>query len=253
MPKIEIDYSNTIIYKIICKDPLIKEVYVGHTTNFVQRKHAHKQSCNNIKSPCYNLKLYTTIRANGNWSNWDMTIINFFKCANHFEARQKEQEYFIALNATLNSVEPLSSKNKLFFNIQLDEQPKPTETIISNAIPKFYCKNCNYGSSKKSSFDSHLLSAKHHNPINDKFDFSCILCSKNYKDNSGLWRHNNKMHNLKNTNDKKKEEETEFKKITELFTNIVKQHQDIFIVVKQNQELQKTLLDFSSKILGKNL
>jgi thymidylate kinase len=61
------------------------------------------------------------------------------------------------------------------------------------------------------------------------------------------------MHNLKNTNDKKKEEETEFKKITELFTNIVKQHQDIFIVVKQNQELQKTLLDFSSKILGKNL
>ena len=47
MPKVEIDYSNTIIYKISCKDIAIKEVYVGHTTNFVQRKHTHKQSCIN--------------------------------------------------------------------------------------------------------------------------------------------------------------------------------------------------------------
>ena len=37
MQKVEIDYSNTIIYKIVCKDPLIKDVYVGHTTNFVQQ------------------------------------------------------------------------------------------------------------------------------------------------------------------------------------------------------------------------
>jgi len=34
MPKINIDYSNTLIYKITCKDLLINEVYVGHTTNF---------------------------------------------------------------------------------------------------------------------------------------------------------------------------------------------------------------------------
>ena len=39
MPKNEIDYSNTIIYKITCLDPNITDVYVGHTTNFVQRKH----------------------------------------------------------------------------------------------------------------------------------------------------------------------------------------------------------------------
>ena len=50
MPKTDIDYSNTIIYKITCNDVSVKEVYVGHTTNFVQRKHAHKQACNNEKS-----------------------------------------------------------------------------------------------------------------------------------------------------------------------------------------------------------
>ena len=32
MPKDSIDYSNTIIYKIYCKNPEIKDIYVGHTT-----------------------------------------------------------------------------------------------------------------------------------------------------------------------------------------------------------------------------
>ena len=30
MPKTEIDYSNTIIYKITCKNLLVNELYVGH-------------------------------------------------------------------------------------------------------------------------------------------------------------------------------------------------------------------------------
>ena len=50
MPKVEIDYSNTIFYKISCKNPSIDDIYIGHTTNFVQRKYAHKQSCSNDKS-----------------------------------------------------------------------------------------------------------------------------------------------------------------------------------------------------------
>ena len=122
MPKVEIDYSNTIIYKIFCKDPLIKYVYVGHTTNFVQRKYAHKQSCNNIKSACYNLKLYKTIRDHGNWSNWDMTIIQFYKCKNILEAKQKEQEHFLELNAPLNSIEPFTIKTN----------PVISKNIVSN-------------------------------------------------------------------------------------------------------------------------
>ena len=99
MPKIEIDYSNTIIYKITCKDPNILDVYVGHTTNFVQRKHAHKQSCINNKSSNHKCKLYEVIRNNGGWINWDMEIIHFCNCADHYEARKKEQEYFELLKA----------------------------------------------------------------------------------------------------------------------------------------------------------
>jgi len=107
MPKNEIDYSSTIIYKIKCKDVNVLDVYVGHTTNFVQRKHAHKQSCINSKASNYKCKLYQAIRANGGWNNWTMEIVNFYNCKDHYEARKKEQEYFILLKATLNSIEPL--------------------------------------------------------------------------------------------------------------------------------------------------
>ena len=49
MPKDNIDYSNTIIYKIYCKDTSISDTYIGHTTNFLLRKQQHKYVSNNIK------------------------------------------------------------------------------------------------------------------------------------------------------------------------------------------------------------
>ena len=112
MTKVDIDYSNTIIYKITCKDASITDKYVGHTTNFVQRKHAHKQSSQNNKTSNYDTKLYRVIRDNGGWANWKMEIINFYNCKNQYEARVKEQEHYIDLNATLNSIEPLNSISK---------------------------------------------------------------------------------------------------------------------------------------------
>ena len=59
MTKVNIDYSNTIIYNITCKNITVTDIYVGHTTNFVQRKESHKQNCKN--NQC---KLYTTIKNN---------------------------------------------------------------------------------------------------------------------------------------------------------------------------------------------
>ena len=38
MPKKNIDYSKTIIYKIVCNDLNIIDVYVGQTTNFTKKK-----------------------------------------------------------------------------------------------------------------------------------------------------------------------------------------------------------------------
>ena len=100
MPKEEIDYSNTIIYKIFCKVKSITDVYVGHTTNFTQRKYAHKLACN---SSTNKLKIYNKIRQTGGWDNWDMIEIAKYNCKDHTDARIKEQEHFEQLTCNLNS------------------------------------------------------------------------------------------------------------------------------------------------------
>ena len=47
MPRLPIDYSRTIIYKLVHKDDLDDvNIYVGHTTDFTKRKNRHKVSCN---------------------------------------------------------------------------------------------------------------------------------------------------------------------------------------------------------------
>ena len=105
MSQKNIDYSCTVIYKITCKDPAVTDLYVGHTTDFVKRRAAHKREC--LQSDC---KLYKTIRDNGGWTNWSMEALTFFNCQDLIAAKTKEQEYFVALKATLNSVEPLGNK-----------------------------------------------------------------------------------------------------------------------------------------------
>lgn len=69
---------------------------------------------------------------------------------------------------------------------------------------KFLCQKCDYSTSRKSSWDKHILTAKHRNGnkmvINDNevVDFSCEFCGKNYKYNSGLSRHKKKCQKAKN-------------------------------------------------------
>jgi hypothetical protein len=225
MPKTEIDYANTVIYKITCIDKAITDVYVGHTTNFVQRKHQHKQNCKNIKATNHTNKLYEVIRTNGGWENWQMEIINYFNCADHYAARKKEQEYFIALNATLNSIEPLpksnakSIKNPTFFcntcntcnvtcnNLQLFEKHNKTtahckkmpfnaQNEIKNAAI-FFCDKCDFKCCKQSNYDKHLLTSKHknltkpniYNSKNAPNHFECASCKKIYKHASTLSAH----------------------------------------------------------------
>jgi hypothetical protein len=69
MPKKIIDYSNTIIYKIVSKDLNINDCYVGHTTNFIKRKCGHNNCCINPLNKEYNNKKYEFISENVGWDN----------------------------------------------------------------------------------------------------------------------------------------------------------------------------------------
>ncbi len=86
MPKVPMDYSNTIIYKIVCKDLEIKDCYVGHTTNFIQRRGQHKSACNIENSKNYNYNVYNCIRNNSGWDNWDMIEVEKYSCNDKNEA-----------------------------------------------------------------------------------------------------------------------------------------------------------------------
>ena len=194
MPKTKIDYSSTLFYMIFCKDTNIKDLYIGHTTNFIQRKHAHKQSCTNIKSANYQCKLYSVIRDNGGWDNWKMQIIAFHECEDIMAAKKYEQKYFEDYDATLNSIEPMPQpkskiikevvkKEKQVFHCNVCnvnfETTKTYEThnktkkhikrslnpeiceIVPKIAYKFYCETCDYKCSRYSQYDRHLLTYKH--------------------------------------------------------------------------------------------
>ena len=106
MPKNNINYSNTIIYKIVCNDLNIKDLYVGSTTDYYNRKSNHKCSCNLENGKNYNLNIYKLIRATGGWDNWSMVEIEKFPCKDSMEARSRERYWCEQLNSTLNSNKP---------------------------------------------------------------------------------------------------------------------------------------------------
>lgn len=99
MPLKPIDFSKTIIYKIWKDD----DFYVGSTTDFASRKHRHKSNCSNEKSHHYNLKVYQTIRDKGGWDTWEMIPLEeYVDCQNKTQARIREEEWCVKLNASLN-------------------------------------------------------------------------------------------------------------------------------------------------------
>jgi hypothetical protein len=287
MPKTLIDYSNTIIYKITCKDPAVTDVYVGHTTNFVQRKHAHKQSCISAKSANHKCKLYEVMRNNGGWDNWQMEIINFFKCHDHYEARQKEQEYFISLHATLNSIEPMPKpkskeiiikKNVIKQTYYCDVCKTHCDSIASYekhnetnkhkkkiknesdgiTLPKvsdtFICEHCHFKCYKQSNYTQHMLTDKHKRVINDNkmitenaVCFQCDTCNTSYKHKSGLCRHKKICKTGENLT--KHDNFSENIIIDTNTNNDIQQLTSLVIeVVKNNNEFQNKILDLCKNI-----
>ena len=103
MPKTAIDYSNTIIYKICCRDPSVTYEYYGHTTDKINRKKHHKYNCNDENNKHYNLKIYQTIRENGGWDNWQFIVVEEYPCQNVNEARLRERHWIELKRPTLNT------------------------------------------------------------------------------------------------------------------------------------------------------
>jgi len=201
MPKESIDYSNTIIYKIVCKDSKIGHVHVGHTTNFAKRKYHHKLSCNTGKST----PLYDMIRANGGWDNWEMIEIDKCICRDNQEASLKEKEHrtLVSLSSQVLSCQTdyeTDAFTSSVVRMTNDDIRGQKSSKSSNAI--FVCDICDYSTSKRTNFEKHVATDKHLRMTNDdirgqkvakvanptQLGFSCE-CGKRYKHRQGLWKH----------------------------------------------------------------
>jgi len=124
MPKTEINYQKTIIYKIVCNDLTIKDVYVGHTTEFTKRKNSHKNRCYNANDKKYNLKIYKIIRENEGWDSWSMIEIEKYPCNDKNEACSRERYWYEQLNSNMNTLKPMITKQELKI---LNKQYKQTD------------------------------------------------------------------------------------------------------------------------------
>ena len=123
------------IYKIYCLDDNIKECYIGSSFNIKKRMRCHKHSCSTINCPKYNYKLYTFIRDNGNWSNWDYQyyIVNVI---DKTDLKMQEQDRMdIEINPILNGMRAYT--DKLEYNKQKHNCPCGGRYIITHKIRHF--------------------------------------------------------------------------------------------------------------------
>jgi len=130
MPRGTVDYSNGLIYKLCCKDPNVKDMYVGSCTNFRKRKYGHKAFCNNENDKSYNHYKYQFIRENGGWDNWEMVLIENYNATDKRDLERKEEEIRKQLGATLNT-------NKAYITEQERYQYKFRHQVEKMKDPEF--------------------------------------------------------------------------------------------------------------------
>jgi hypothetical protein len=119
--------------------------------------------------------------------------------------------------------------------------------IQQNPAQDFSCTFCDFNTSKKCNYDSHILTAKHKmamvgnengNEIQQKLGskYICKYCSKSYKDNSGLWKHrnNSKCANKNNI-------------ITNVNDDNNKNDALVEYLMKENKEIKQMIIELAKK------
>jgi len=125
-----------------------------------------------------------------------------------------------------------------------------TEKLQKVAI-KFLCETCDYNTCRKSSYDKHLMTAKHHKmtlldkklqkvaevePYKNSLHI-CVDCSKKYKTRGGLWAHKKKCSPIVETKLEPGIENTMTLTTSHIDNNLIVE------LIKQNGEILKQLAE----------
>jgi len=124
---------------------------------------------------------------------------------------------------------------------------------------KYECKNCDYYTSKTSSYTKHLSTAKHIRltsaDAKSSNEYEC-RCGKQFKQRQGLWRHKQKCDSVTPTipSDQKVADTRSANNSDEMIT-LFKQQNDLIIeLVRENADFKELLLDQNKQMveLAKN-
>jgi hypothetical protein len=222
--------------------------------------------------------LYSTIRRLGGWENWNMDIIAFHKCNDQYDARKKEQEYFVSLGATLNSVEPLPTPivkplpvanlavkskhscdvcNYTCFNtldvFNLHFMNKKHLKAVNRSHTdhtKYTCEKCHYDTNNKKDYNKHLMTAKHNarqcsqNAQKTSPLYECS-CGSSYKHIQSYNRHKKSCSNLSIPNDECNFNHNQH--IPMMDASVVLE------LLKQNQEFKELMIQQSKQLAEQQL
>jgi hypothetical protein len=142
------------------------------------------------------------------------------------------------------------------------------DKIMPKLCSKFFCKSCDYYTSKKSSFNNHLLSAKHKKSIigdalvtlNDEImpkichaNYTCDNCNKSYDSRNGLWKHskicniniiNNNINSINSNNDVTITSKTEdIAVLTDIMKYLMKENSEMKSLMIEQQKQQNMMIE----------
>lgn len=110
MPKTPIDYSKSVVYSIT--DLTNHEIlYIGSTTNFVNRKWSHKTSAYQQNVRYYNIPIYIKIREVG-LEYIDFKPIEEINCLSKIELLSRERYWIEYYKPKYNSRNPVVFDNE---------------------------------------------------------------------------------------------------------------------------------------------
>jgi hypothetical protein len=161
MPKVPVDYSRTIIYKIYCLDPNITDIYIGYSTNLDKRTSYHASACKKKDNKKDDLYVHNFIRDNGGWVNWHLEMIEKYPCIYKNDVQFRVNYWIETSNATLNIKSPINKSDHLLnslleyrckYGLQIPPDPEQRWIRIKCECGGFYTQKTK---------GKHLHSSKH--------------------------------------------------------------------------------------------
>ena len=166
------NYAKSVIYKIVCKDLTIKDIFVDSTSNLSAKITTHKHWARNPDHQLVSDRLmYSTVAAAGGFNNWECILIEAYPCSNPHELRARVRYWIEHLEANLNRV--VQDINTLI--VHRTVAPKPNPLILTEE------KQAACGCGSRAKHKSHTLSIMHQNYLRSLVGVELLPCDSHDK------------------------------------------------------------------------